>query len=253
MLIDYSVARPPIPLLKAAGVTAVIRYLGWDCEPGYQCTRKNLTLPEKNALLAAGIQIGLSFEYGATAALNGARQGTADGQLASRQLHDLGMAAPGTGVYYAIDFDVKDYAPALPEGGPANARAKLGPVAAYFDAIHATHPTHEVDGYGGYWAVRRLLDAGLIRRGWQTTAWSGGQWDSRAVLHQLASRWQGFADVDLHTASGPDFGQWPRPVLPPAPPPAVVTDGILVSHTMGWTGHHVESRDHGKTWTAVNP
>src|SRR5260370_707603 len=111
-------------------------------------------------------------------------------QRASRTPHALGAAAPGTGVDYAIDFDVKDSAPALPAGGPANARAKLGPGAAYFDAIRATPPTHEVDGYGGYWAVRRLLDAGLIRRGWQTTAWSGGQWDSRAVLHQLASRWQ---------------------------------------------------------------
>ncbi len=28
MLIDYSVLRPPIPLLHAAGVTAVGRYIG---------------------------------------------------------------------------------------------------------------------------------------------------------------------------------------------------------------------------------
>ena len=28
MLIDYSVLRPPMPLLQAAGVTAVGRYLG---------------------------------------------------------------------------------------------------------------------------------------------------------------------------------------------------------------------------------
>ena len=36
MLIDYSVLRPPMPLLQAAGVTAVGRYLGWDGEPGFQ-------------------------------------------------------------------------------------------------------------------------------------------------------------------------------------------------------------------------
>src|SRR5260370_3109159 len=98
MLIDYSVARPPIALLKAAGVTAVGRYTGWDGEPGFQNTHKNLTLPEKNALLAAGISVFLSFEYGATAALNGARQGTAARQLASPQLHALAMPAPPTAV-----------------------------------------------------------------------------------------------------------------------------------------------------------
>src|SRR5258707_14641992 len=127
MLIDYSVLRPPIPLLQAAGVTAVGRYLGWDGEPGFQNIHKNLTLAEKNTLLAAGIEIWLSFEYAANAAESGAAQGTKDAQLASRQLAALGMAAPGTAVYYAVDFDIPDYAPALPPTA-ANARAKLGPV-----------------------------------------------------------------------------------------------------------------------------
>jgi hypothetical protein len=217
MLIDYSVLRPPIPLLKAAGVTGVGRYLGRDCEPGYNCIHKNLTLPEKDALLAAGIEIWLSSEYAADAALGGAAQGTSDAQLANRQLHDLGMASPGTGVYYAIDFDIPDYAPGLPEG-PANARAKLGPVAHYFDGIHAGKPNHEVDGYGGFWAIRRLLDAGLIRRGWQTLAWSGGNTDPRISLLQLIQQVLGAADVDnipgVHVAKVPDFGQWPRPVVP---------------------------------------
>ncbi len=207
MLIDYSVLRPPMPLLKAAGVTAVGRYIGWDGEPGFQDIHKNLTLAEKNALLAAGIQIWLSFEYAADAALSGAPQGTKDAALASRQLHDLGMAAPGTAVYYAVDFDLGDYAPALPATA-ANARAKLGPVAAYFDAIHATHPNHEVDGYGGYWAISRLLDAGLIKRGWQAIAWSGGKWDPRAVLRQELTQVFGGADVNLHTM-GPAGGAPP--------------------------------------------
>src|SRR5258707_4434577 len=125
MLIDYSVLRPPIALLKAAGVTAVGRYLGYDGEPGFQNIHKNLTLAEKNTLLAAGIEIWLSFEYAADAALSGGTQGTKDAALASRQLATLGMAAPGTAVYYAVDFDLGDYAPALPDTA-ANGRAKLG-------------------------------------------------------------------------------------------------------------------------------
>jgi hypothetical protein len=252
VIIDYSTLRPSMPLLQAAGVTAAGRYLGWDCEPGFNCIKKNLTLPEKSALLAAGIEIFLSFEYAADAALNGAPQGERDGMLASAQLHNLGMAAPGTAVYYAVDFDIPDFAPGLPEG-PANARAKLGPVAHYFDGIHAAKPNHEVDGYGGFWAVRRLLDAGLITRAWQTIAWSGGNTDPRASLLQVARQVFGAADVNIHEAKAPDFGQFPRPPVPLPPPPAVITDGILVSRTMGWTGHRMKSGDHGKTWTAVNP
>src|SRR5258708_2145490 len=251
MLIDYSVLRPPIPLLQAAGVTAVGRYLGWDGEPGFQNIKKNLTLTEKNALLAAGIAIWVSFEYAADAALSGDLQGERDCRLANSQLKNLGMASPGTAVYYAVDFDVKDYAPSLPET-LANARAKLGPVAGYFDGIHSMLPNHEVDGYGGYWAISRLLDAGLIKRGWQTIAWSGGKWDPRAVLRQELTQMFGAADVNLHTALGADFGQWPRPVVPKPPPPAVITDGILVSKTMGWTGHRMQTADHGETWTEVN-
>src|SRR5258708_8377019 len=43
----------------------------------------------------------------------------------------------------------------------------------------------------------------------------------------------------------------PKPP-PPPPPPAVITDGILVSKTMGWTGHKMKTADHGQTWTPVN-
>ena len=255
MIIDYSVLRPPMALLQAAGVTAVGRYIGWDGQPGFANIGKNLTVPEKDELLAAGIQIWLSFEYAADAALSGAAQGKKDAALADRQLFDLGMRSKGTAVYYAVDFDLGDFAPHLPEG-PANARAKLGPVAHYFDAIHATKPNHEVDGYGGYWAIRRLLDAKLITRGWQTLAWSGGNVDPRISLLQLIRQVLGAADVDnipgVHTAKTEDFGQWPRPAAPKPPPPAVITDGILVSKTMHWTGHKMRSADHGETWTEIN-
>jgi len=37
MIIDYSTFRPTIAELKSAGVTAVGRYIGWDCRPGYDC------------------------------------------------------------------------------------------------------------------------------------------------------------------------------------------------------------------------
>lgn len=227
MIIDYSVMRPTMQELKQADVTAVGRYLGWDSVPGFPSIGKNISAVERKELLRAGMAVFLAFEYGADAALNGAPQGEKDGKLAASQLHEYGFPA-NMGVYFALDFDLQDYAPALPNT-PGNARAKLGPVAAYFDAIHAQKPAYQVGGYGGYWAIKRLFDAGLITLGWQTIAWSGGQWDNRAQLRQLASQVLGAADVNLHLAGDPDFGQDPAPAVTHTPV-MVVSDGTKNLH-----------------------
>src|SRR5260221_8327042 len=99
-------------VLKAAGATAVGRYIGWDGEPGYQNIHKNLTAAEARELLAAGMEIFVAFEYAADAALKGAVQGTADAHLATRQLRDLGAPAGPTGV-----FPLGFYIPGFRPGG----------------------------------------------------------------------------------------------------------------------------------------
>ncbi len=216
MIIDYSVARPPAVALKAAGVTAVGRYIGWDSVPGRASIGKNISKEEAGELRSLGIAVFLAFEYAADAPAHGASQGTADGRLAVTQVAELGAPA-GVGVYYAADWDVPDYAPALPDT-PGNALAKLGPVGKYFQAIHAVKPAHQIGGYGGYYVVKRLFDAGLITLGWQTIAWSGGQRDHRAQLYQTGATALGGVDVDVHEGAAADFGQWPRPHVT-APPP----------------------------------
>ena len=214
MIIDYSTARPSIATLKAHGVTAAGRYIGWDSVPGFTSIGKNITKAEAEHLLAAGIEIFLAFEYAKDAALRGHAQGLKDGELASSQLREIG-APPHMGVYYAVDFDLKDYAPASKDP-----RKKLGPVADYFDGIHAAKPAHMVNGYGGYWTVMRLMDAGLIHDAWQASAWSprnpdgSVKFDPRAVLRQQLGTPLPGADLDtvrLNTVHLGDFGQWPRP------------------------------------------
>lgn len=219
MIIDYSTARPTMATLHAAGVTAVGRYIGWDSVAGYPTIHKNLTKPEADELISNGIDIFLAFEYAANAAAKGSSQGTPDASLATIQLQELGAPAD-MAVYFAVDFDLPDYAPSLPNT-PASALAKLGPVGHYFQAIHAAKPRYEVGAYGGFYAIKRLFDAGLISKGWQTVAWSGGQLDSRAVLYQttalLPPPLAGLgADDDIreHAATVWDFGQWPRPAVP---------------------------------------
>jgi hypothetical protein len=133
-------------------------------------------------------------------------QGNKDGRLAGEQLTALG-APEGMAVYFAVDFDIADYAPSS-----TDPKAKLGPAADYFEAINALTPGYKVGVYGGFYAVSRVLSADLAALGWQTIAWSGGQWDDRAVLRQLGSQvWGNNADVDLLVASTVDYGQWPRP------------------------------------------
>src|SRR5712691_914546 len=137
MIIDYSTARPSMTALKAAGVTAVGRYIGWDSVPGFPSIGKNLTPSEAEHLISSGFEIFVAFEYAADAARHGAGQGAKDARLATVQLHGLGAPA-GMGGYWAVDFDIPDFAPRL-VNSPGNARVKLGLVGDYFAAIRDAH------------------------------------------------------------------------------------------------------------------
>jgi hypothetical protein len=222
-IIDFSTSRPTISQLKTANVTSVGRYIGWDGVSGYPNTGKNLTKAEAAIYAASGISMFLAFEYYANAPALGAEQGRNDGELATEQLTQIN--APTTaGVYFAVDYDIPDYEPGTPND-PAHARAKLGPIGDYFAAIKALKPLYRIGVYGGYWAVKRLFDAGLVTLGWQTVAWSGGNVDSRISLLQTTAKSPiSYADINVHESKNADWGQWPEPTKPPAPGFIVVPD-----------------------------
>jgi hypothetical protein len=85
--------------------------------------------------------------------------------------------------------------------------------------------------------VSQAFNDGLVGYGWQTYAWSSGQWDDRALLRQVENNVAfGPAIVDHNQAAywasatqtlGPsdDFGQWPRPVASKGPYRHVVARG----------------------------
>lgn len=93
--VDYSFSRPSIESLKAAGATAVGRYVGpsgWG---------KTITQAEYDALVAAGIEVFLVFEENADDASGGYNAGVTNAQLAAQWVPQ-GYTLP---VWAAADTD----------------------------------------------------------------------------------------------------------------------------------------------------
>ena len=199
--IDYSFnPHPSVSAMKHAGVQFAGRYI--SANPANDANGKNLTPPECRALLAAGISIIMVVEEGAAMMLGGHAGGVAAARHADAVVKALGME--NMPVYYAADFD------ATP--------AQQQPINAFLDGAASVTGRSRVGLYGGYYPVKRALDAGKCKYAWQTIAWSGGQWDTRAHVRQGLSFALDGASVDHDTGMFPDYGQWPRPA-PPRPQP----------------------------------
>lgn len=201
--IDYASYPHPSPAaVRAAGYEFVMRYA--SPAAANDASGKNLLRPELTALLAAGLKVGLVFEYAAQQMLGGRVQGVADAQHSDAVAKGLGMG--GLPVYFAADWDVTE--------------AQQAQVNAYLDGAASVIGKPRTGIYGGYYPVKRALDGGHAAWAWQTLAWSGGQWDPRANIRQHLGVTVGGASCDSNDSMTADFGQWPRPaVTPPVTPP----------------------------------
>jgi hypothetical protein len=210
--LDYSWGRPSSPeALRAAGYAFVARYLSYDT------TGKNLTAGEAQGLFAAGIDVVANWEAGAEDALQGQSEGVSEAEEAQTLAAGCGMP-PDRPIYFSVDFD------ATPD--------QLAAIESYFDGVASVLGPGRVGAYGSYYVIQSLFDDGKIQWGWQTTAWSGGQWDPRAQLQQIEnciSVAGVSADLDQSTVS--DFGQWgpgaPTTTPPPPPPPQEGSQAFL--------------------------
>jgi hypothetical protein len=211
--VDYAWARPSPAHLKSEGYTFAARYLSYDK------TGKNLSAAEASSLRAAGIDIVANWEWGADDALDGYQRGVEHAKEAEAQAIAAGMPA-GRPIYFSVDFDATS--------------GEQAAIDAYMDGVASVIGRSRTGAYGGYYVIKRLFDHGKITWGWQTYAWSGGQWDSRAQLRQIQNGIEG-GQLDKDMAVAADFGQWgasgggQNP--PPSPPPAsgcgVQNDGKL--------------------------
>jgi hypothetical protein len=211
--VDYSWYRPSPSSLKSDGYRFVCRYLSHDT------TGKNLSKSEADALIAEGIGVVSNWEDSATDALSGYDLGVSDAKAADSQ--DSADGAPSTRpIYFSVDFDAT----------PGDQTA----ISAYFDGVASVIGLDRTGAYGGYYVVQRLFDAGKIKWGWQTYAWSGGQWDSRAQLRQVQNGIAG-GQMDLDQAVADDFGQWGADLAAPPDQPKGYLDSATCATVSGWT------------------
>jgi peptidoglycan hydrolase-like protein with peptidoglycan-binding domain len=192
--IDYSDASLTAGSVAAAGYGFVCRYLSWLPNP------KVLTLSEAQALTAAGLGIVSNWEsdglqswqsgvpsdpysQGAKHATEAQRQALANGMPSSRP------------IYFSVDFDLQP--------------SMYSALNSYFDGVASVIGRSRTGAYGGYHVIQELFNNGKTAWGWQTYAWSGGNWDSRAQLRQVQNGITvGGHDADLDQAMAADFGQW---------------------------------------------
>ncbi len=180
--IDYAWGRPDPRRLRRAGVTFVGRYLSHD-------VTKNLSAPEHRELARENIDVVLAWEDQAERARAGELAGRSDAQNALAQLREIGLP-PSTPVHLAVDFDAE---------GPE--------VEGYFRGAHEILES-ATGGYGSKRVLAHLFDAGLIHHGWQTYAWSGGEWEPRALTRQYSNGHQlaGVScDYDARLAPAPEL------------------------------------------------
>ena len=161
---DYSYDRPDLKCLKAQGVTFVMRY-------GSRTASKNLTSSELAAIRAQGLKVGLFWQEGKTQMLRGASGGTTDAKEADAFVKALGLT--GLPIVFACDFDPT--------------AAQWPAIDAYMSAVKTTLGLARTGGYGGQAFIKRQFDAGRMKYGVQTYAWSGSPtvWDARAQLRQV--------------------------------------------------------------------
>lgn len=214
--LDYSAGRPTGAAVAAAGYRFVARYLTNGLSG-----RFNLTAAEAADMRRNGVDVAVVWERKLVGqpdrATEGAAAGVADAKAADVQCNAVGLA--GWPVYMAVDFDVPDYAPNDP-----SPRAKLGPVGDYLAAARDVLGLGRAGVYGGYWAVKRALDAGLVTWGWQTMAWSGGNIEPRAhLLQRIGEVTVGGVGCDVNEARKAQFGQ----AVAAAPIPSIPGDIVF--------------------------
>lgn len=192
--VDYSWQAPDPACLAREGYRFVVRYIGGGSES------KQLQSDELAELRAAGLAVAVTYQVGTRTMTKGDHAGQIAARRCLADLDQLGVTAP-VPVYHALDTD--------PAGLNRHAWRR---VRGYLGGVAKVMGRGRVGIYGGYEAVRRAQLNGWAPWGWQTYAWSRGQWWPGAQLRQTRNHVETCGGtVDLCEATTARFGQWPDP------------------------------------------
>lgn len=182
--VDCSFSRPGPAALKAAGRSFIGRYL-W-----YNTASKGISGAEYNLYVSNGVAVFLIYEEDGQELKGGYGAGVAVAQKAEQYRNQQGI--PALPIYFCVDFDAAESQQGAINAALQGAASVIG---------------HDRTGlYAGYWVVKRAFDAGVIKYGFQTYAWSGGNWDSRAQIQQYRNGQNINGDVDFCRTTADDFG-----------------------------------------------
>lgn len=188
--IDEAWAKADPLIAKEQGYTFVVGYVSQDT------SGKNLTPDDVASIHAAGMDVGIVFEFNPGSALKGASQGVIDANIAIGKCHALNVP-PMVAIYAAIDVQV--------------AAGQMLAVLQYMLAFYATviAAGFRCGAYADYDVCAYLWSNGFAGFLWQTYAWSAGRWFGPAVLRQTVNGIHvGNADVDRDESEVFDWGQW---------------------------------------------
>lgn len=219
LLIDEAWAKVNPVAAKSVGYTGIIGYVSQDV------TGKNWTQGTLNAARAAGLDVGVVYEFDPKSALGGAYQGAHDAGIAVQGMHSLGFPV-GVCCYAAVDWDVQ----------PSEMDAVRNYMLAF--QAHMAAFAYRAGIYGGYNVCNMLHAFGWTGLLWQTYAWSGGRWLAATNVRQILNGTHvAGANVDEDTSQTVDWGQWSADGRYPqgtvGGDMSVVTDNIVKAWSVG--------------------
>lgn len=189
---------------------------------------------QQNRIAIVALAEGTGQEY-----LGGQAAGVAQARQEDARATAVGLG--GCPIFFCVDQDTADTALTN----------------AYFQGALSVVGFSRMGGYGCYAVVKAGMEAGTLRFGFQTYAWSGGQLYPACHLYQyLNGQTLAGHGVDLGrtVVSDTEYGQYGAPAPPPPPPPPTPSDEEteLLSFDLAAKGiRFIPGPDQNTSWNAV--
>jgi len=213
-LIDFAERLVPADQIKSAGYDGALVYVS-ESRPGANFDFKPVTREYADALRAAGLHAVSCYQYGKPGwpdpsdFTRGYDGGVADAQTALR-LHAAAGGGDSAPIFFSVDEDI-------------DTDTWKSVAVEWFRGINSVLGVDRTGIYGHVRACAWAIQDGVIGRSttaghwwaWQTSAWSDGEREPRAVLYQAVVNTPsspgpllGGIHVDVDDVLATDFGQW---------------------------------------------